>query len=223
QTLRGVIGRIRNFKILRFAWREAAQILREGREGVFGAEFEHEFVGLDRLTFHPGGSGQRNHGKIAVRRRARIYVDMLRLLLTDFLDALVYVFVGDGRFLVGNFHLFILAELDLRDHFKHRFEAQRLALLEMHFRDVGRSHHVQVLRFELLLKMLGDEAFQNLLPDNAGKLLPNQRRGSLARPDAAQLPPILHVGGNVVALALHNFDQHGDFKRVLATYEYSQV
>ena len=88
----------------------------------------------------------------------------------------------------------------------------------MHFRDVGRSHHVQVLRFELLLKMLGDEAFQNLLPDIAGKLLPNQRRGSLARPEAAQLRPILHVGGNLVGLALHIFDGNGDFKRVLATF-----
>ena len=123
QALPGVISRIRDFKILLFAGRDPAQVLGKGLEGVLGAELEHQFVGLDRFAFHPGGAYQRNHGEIAVSRRARVYVDMLRLLLTDFLDAFVHVFVGDGRLVVGNFHVFVLAESDLRHHFKHRLEA----------------------------------------------------------------------------------------------------
>ena len=88
----------------------------------------------------------------------------------------------------------------------------------MDFGDVGRSDHAQVLRFELLLQVFWDQAFQHLLPDITGKLLANQRRGSLARPEAAQLRPILHARGNLVGLALHIFDGDGDFKRVLATF-----
>ena len=166
----------------------------------------------------PDEAFQRHHGEIAILHRPRVDVDVLGLLLADFLEPLGDVLVGDFGIVVGHFDVLVFPQLDLRDHFELGLEAQRLALVEMDVLDIGRAHHVEVFGLELLLQVLGDQVFQHLLPDIAGELLANQRGGRLARPEARELGALLDVGDDAAGLAFHLVDRDGNFQRVPATF-----
>ena len=57
------------------------------------------------------------------------------------------------------------------------FELERREIVEMNVADIGRAHDAEVLQFELLLQMDGDQILQHLLPDVAGKLLADEVGG----------------------------------------------
>ena len=73
--------------------------------------------------------------------------------------------------------------------------------MEVDVLDIGRADHFEVLGFELLLEVLGDQAFQHLLPDIAGELLANQRCRRLARAEARELGALLDIQHNAAGLA----------------------
>ena len=122
QLLGAVILGVGDFEILLVAGSEAAQILGEGLEGVLGADFEHHLVGLHRFAFDACQAFQRDDGEIAVLHRARVDIDVLRLLLADLVDALGDVLVGDFGILVGHFDVGVLAERDFREDFEGGLE-----------------------------------------------------------------------------------------------------
>ena len=84
--------------------------------------------------------------------------------------------------------------------------------------DIGRAHHVEVLRIELLLQMDGDQILQHLLPDVTGKLLADEVCGRLAGAEALQLGALLNVVDDAAGLALYHINGYGNFERVLATF-----
>ena len=84
--------------------------------------------------------------------------------------------------------------------------------------DVGRAHHVQVLRLELFVQELGDQGFQYPLPDIGGELLLDQGDRHLAGPETGQLGPLHDVGDDAVRLALNLVDRDGNLQRVLAAF-----
>ena len=119
--LGAIVFGIGDFEFLLFPGAQAAQILGEGREGVRAADLEHHFVGLHRVAFDAGQAFEGHHGMIAILHRARIDVDVLRLLLADLFDALVDVLFGDfgiaGR---GLRRLRVLAQFDFREPLRTR-------------------------------------------------------------------------------------------------------
>jgi hypothetical protein len=155
---------------------------------------------------------------VAIFHRPGIDVDVLRLLLAEFLDALIDVFLGDRRIGIGHFDAAVLAQLDFGDDFELGLEAQRLAVVEMDILYIGRADHVEVFGFELLLQELGDQIFQHLLPDIAGELLANDAGRGFAGPEAGEFGALLDVGRDASQLAFHIDDRDGDFERVLATF-----
>ena len=68
----------------------------------------------------------------------------------------------------------ILPQFEGRFDFEGGLEAQRLAIMEMDVADVGTSHQRQAFGLDALLEMLGNQAFQHLLPDIPGEGLANQ-------------------------------------------------
>ena len=85
--------------------------------------------------------------------------------------------------------------------------------------DIGRADDAEVLQFELLLQVNGNEILQYLLPDIAGKLLADQVGGRFAGAEALQFGALLNVIDNAAGLALYLIDGDGDFQRVLATFD----
>jgi hypothetical protein len=155
---------------------------------------------------------------VAVFHGPGIHVDVLRLLIAEFLDALIDILVGNLRIAIGHFDAAVVAQLDFRDHFELRLELQGLAIVEMDIFYIGRPDDVEVLGLELFLEELGDQVFQHLLPDIAGKLLADDTGRSFTRPEARKFGAFLDVDRNATQLAFHIDDRDGNFERVLATF-----
>ena len=101
----------------------AAQVLREGFQRVLAADFQLQFLRFDRLAVHARDAFQSHHREIPVLHRTRVHVDVIRLLLPDFLDAGGNVCVRNLRVLVGHFDAFVVLQFNLRHHFERRLEA----------------------------------------------------------------------------------------------------
>jgi hypothetical protein len=155
---------------------------------------------------------------IAIFYGPGVHIDVLRLLVAEFLEALIDIFVGYPWIAIGHFDAAVVAQLDCGDHFELRLELQGLAIVEMDILYIGLTHDVEVFGLELLLEELGDQIFQHLLPDIAGKLLANDAGRGLTRPEAREFGAFLDVGRNASHLAFYIDDRDGDFERVLATF-----
>jgi hypothetical protein len=155
---------------------------------------------------------------VAILDGPGIDIDILRLLLAEFRDALIDVFLGDRRLAIGDFDAAEFAEIDFGDDFEFGLEAERLAVMEVNILYIGRADDVEVFGLELLLQELGDEIFQHLLSDIAGKLLPDDAGRGFARPESGEFGALLDVGRDASQLAFHIEDRDGNFKRVLATF-----
>ena len=90
--------------------------------------------------------------------------------------------------------------------------------VKVDIRNIRRSHRVQVLCRDLLLQSLGDQTFQNLLPDVAGETAANDAGRSLSRPEARKFGAFLYVRSHAIGFAIHLRDRNGNLKRVLATF-----
>src|SRR5579872_2661732 len=93
----------------------------------------------------------------------------------------------------------------------------------MYVLNIWLADHIQVLGFELLLQVLGDQAFQHSLPNVAGELLANQSCGSFAGTESRQFGPLLHVGGDTACFALYFVNRDSDLQRAPATFKDIQV
>ena len=120
--------------------------------------------------------------------------------------------------MIRHFHVVIVLQLDLRDHFELGGEAQRLAVVEVDVLDIGLADHVEVFGLELLLEILGDQVLQHLLPDVAGELLADQRYRGLARAKTREFGALLDIQHNAFGLAGHFGNGNGNLQRVLATF-----
>jgi hypothetical protein len=89
----------------------------------------------------------------------------------------------------------------------------------MHVLDVGLTDGVKVLGLKLLLEVLGDEAFENLLADLAGEVITDDAKGRLTGTEPAELGAFLDVFGHPAGFTLHNLDGDGDFQGVPATFD----
>ncbi len=193
-------------------------MLAEVLQRVAAAHFQRHLLVLDRRTLHRAQAFQRQHREIAIRQRPRIFVHEFGLGMAQFFDALVHVFVGNFRIVVLHRETLIIQQFDLRDDLEFGGEAQRLAGLQVHIGDIGLSDHFQVFRLEPVVQVFGDQAFQDLLADLAGKLLANDRNGRLSGPETRQLRALLDLGHRPAGFGLHFLDGHGDLQGVLATF-----
>jgi hypothetical protein len=133
---------------------------------------------------------------VAILDGPGIDVDILRLLVAEFLYALINVFLGDHRLAIGDFDAAEFAELDFGNDFEFGFETERLAVVEMDILYIGCADDVEVFGLELLVEELGNEIFQHLLPDIAGELLTDDAGRSFARPESGEFGAFLDVGGD---------------------------
>ena len=69
-----------------------------------------------------------------------------------------------------------------------------------------------------LLQLNRNQVLQNLLPDIAGELFPDQGGGRLPGTEALQPGTLLNVVDNAAGFALYHLNGNGDFQRVLATF-----
>jgi hypothetical protein len=213
-----VLG-IDDVELALFARVDTAQVLGKSGEGVRSADFKHHFIGFHRVAVDTAEAFESHHGMVALFHRPGIHVDVLRLLFAEFLDAFVDVLFTHLRLGVGYFDAAVVAQFDFRDHFELRFEAQRLAVVEMDILDIGCADHVEVLGLKLLLEERGNQILQHLLPDITGELLANDAGGRFSRPEPGEFRAFLNVGRNAAQLAFYIGDWDGDFERVLATFD----
>src|SRR5690349_11042468 len=218
-----VLLRISDVEIPAFPRRDAAEVLTEGFKCVGAADFEHHFILLNGLAFHSPDTFEGYHSVIAVFERPRIDIGIIRLLFPDLVNALLNVLVGDRRILVRHLDALIVFQLDFRRDFEFRLEPQGLAIVEMNVLDIGRAHDVQVFGLKLFLQISGNQVFEHLLPDVARKLLADQSGGGFAGTEAGQLGPLLNIGGDTAGFAFYFFGGNGNFQRMPATFEYSQM
>jgi hypothetical protein len=76
--------------------------------------------------------------------------------------------------MVRHLDVLVASKFNRRDHFELGLEAQRLAIVEVDIGNVGPADDIQVLRVDLLLQVLGNQAFHHLFPNFACELLSNQ-------------------------------------------------
>src|SRR5208337_915279 len=140
----------------------------------------------------------------------RIDGDVLRFLLTELFDALVQVVVGDFRIGIMRRETAILAQLDFGGHFEFGFEPQRLALLEVHVFDIGPADHLQIVGLEAFLEILGDQAFEDVLPYFVRKARADNGGGDLSRAEAGYFSFFLNTGYSPFGLLVDFVDGDGD-------------
>jgi hypothetical protein len=84
--------------------------------------------------------------------------------------------------------------------------------------DIGRADYLKVLGVELLLEVVGDQGFENALPDITGELLAYDRGRSLSGAEAGELGPFHDVGDGLVRLSFYRCGRDGNLESVLAAF-----
>ena len=132
-----VIVGVPNVEFLLLARAHAAQVFAEAFQGIAATDLERHFILLHSRPVHAAEAFEGQHREIAVLDRPRVLVDELRLLLAQFLDALVNVIVGELRIVIRHGQALVVLELDGRHNFEFGLEAQRLTGLEMYLGEIS--------------------------------------------------------------------------------------
>ena len=94
-----------------------------------------DVVGFERFAAALRHAGKFHQRVIAVFRRAAFDGNKRGGALAHFLDRLVDFRVARLDVVDFNFQVFVIAQLEFRQHFEHRAEFQRPAFLEINFVD----------------------------------------------------------------------------------------
>jgi hypothetical protein len=117
-----IILGVGDLEILFLTGRQAAQVLREGGQGVFGSHMQHHLVLFDR-RLGSGKAFKRDHCVVAILNGAGIDVAVVSFLVTDFFDAFGDVVVRDLRILVGHLKILVVLQFDIGKNFEFGLEA----------------------------------------------------------------------------------------------------
>jgi hypothetical protein len=158
---------------------------------------------------------------ITVFKRARVEIDVFGALLAEFADPLFDVLVGHLGLMVVNLDSLVFTEFDGRNDLEFGFEAQRLALFEMDFRDIRAANRMEVFGLHLRLQSLRDEVFNDLLPDLSPELLPDEGGWNLAWSKSGDPRARLDIGDGLGDLGVHFGCGHGNLERTPATFKNS--
>src|SRR5260370_26418078 len=113
-------------------------------------------------------------------------------------------------------HAAIFAQLDVGSDLELRLEAQRLAFLEMNFRDIRAADHLQIFTFDALLKIIGNEFFEDVLTDLVREPRADYVRRHLAGAKPRDLCLLLNLGNNILRFTVDFLDGNGDLEFVFA-------
>ncbi len=120
----------------------------------------------------------------SARPRSSAHVFQLRMPLANPLQLRVELLIRQLRARLLHLHVLIAVDGELRQHFKHGLERERLAFVQLQIGDLGLRYRPQALLRNRLAKVLGHQRLHHVLAQRACEARPQHALRNLARTEA---------------------------------------